>query len=210
MGHAAVSGLKRGAATNRVVIHGLARSESSFHPVLSADICHEKEKPMTVFAIFGVSVMMGFIAFGVVTNLYILSHLWNSSRENALIALIVPHAFRYVGLSFLVPGVVSPSLEQAFAAPAAYGDFCASILALIAIFALRARSHWAIPLVWLFNIWGFADLWLAMYQGVIGVGIMPGSLGAAFFIPTTIVPPLLITHGLIFWLLLRASQTVRT
>lgn len=165
---------------------------------------------MTVFAIFGVSVMMGFIAFGVVTNLYILPHLWNSSRENALIALIVPHAFRYVGLSFLVPGVVSPSLEQAFALPAAYGDFCASILALIAIFALRARSHWAIPLVWLFNIWGFADLWLAMYQGVIGVGIMPGSLGAAFFIPTTIVPPLLITHGLIFWLLLRASQTIRT
>jgi hypothetical protein len=197
-------------ATNRVVIHGLARSESSFHPVLSAGICHEKEKPMSVLAIFGVSVMMGFIAFGVVTNLYILPHLWNSSRENALIALIVPHAFRYVGLSFLVPGVVSPSLEQAFALPAAYGDFGASILALIAIFALGARSHWAIPLVWLFNIWGFADLWLAMYRGTIGVGIMPGSLGAAFFIPTIIVPPLLITHGLIFWLLLRASQTVRT
>jgi hypothetical protein len=165
---------------------------------------------MSVLAIFGISVMMDFVAFGVVTNLYILPHLWNSSRESALIALIVPHAFRYVGLSFLVPGVVSPSLEQAFALPAAYGDFCASILALIAIFALGARSHWAIPLVWLFNIWGFADLWLAMYQGVIGVGIMPGSLGAAFFIPTTIVPPLLITHGLIFWLLLRASQTVRT
>src|SRR5712675_2007868 len=105
---------------------------------------------MSVLAIFGVSVMMGFVAFGVVTNLYVLPHLRNMPRENALIALIVPHAFRYVGLSFLVPGVVSPSLEQAFAMPAAYGDFGASILALIAIVALNARSHWATPLVWLF------------------------------------------------------------
>jgi hypothetical protein len=165
---------------------------------------------MTVLAIFGISVMMSFVAFGIVANFFIVPHLRNSSRENALVALIAPHAFRYEGLSFLVPGVVSPSLEQAFAVPAAYGDFGASILAVIAIVALGARSRGAIPLVWLFNIWGSADLISAMYQGVIGVGIAPGSLGAAFFIPTAIVPPLLITHGLIFWLLLRAGQPVRT
>jgi hypothetical protein len=28
-----------------------------------------------------------------------------------------------------------------------------------------------------------------------------GQLGAAFFIPTVLVPLLLITHGLVFWLL---------
>jgi hypothetical protein len=166
---------------------------------------------MTVPAIFGISVMMGFVAFGIVANFFIVPHLRNISRENALAALIVPHAFRYEGLSFLVPGVVSPSLEQAFAVPAAYGDFGASILAVIAIFALGARSRGAIPLVWLFNIWGFADLISAMYQGVIGVGIAPGSLGAAFFIPTMFVPLLMITHGLIFWLLVRRTgQPVRT
>ncbi len=66
------------------------------------------------------------------------------------------------------------------------------------------------PLVWLFNIWGFADLYFAVYQGVIGVGIVPGSLGALFFIPTVFVPLLLITHGLIFWLLLRGRQLVHS
>jgi hypothetical protein len=142
--------------------------------------------------------------------LYILPLIRDIPREKALLALIVPHAFRFVGLSFLVPGVVSPALEPAFAIPAAYGDFCANILALIAILALSARSHGAIPLVWVFNIWGFADLYFAIYQGVLGVGIMPGSLGAAFFLPTALVPPLVITHGLIFWLLLRARQPVRT
>jgi len=45
---------------------------------------------------------------------------------------------------------------------------------------------------------------------VIGVGIVPGSLGALFFIPTVFVPLLLITHGLIFWLLLRGRQLVHS
>jgi hypothetical protein len=35
-----------------------------------------------------------------------------------------------------------------------------------------------------------------------GVRIKPGELGAAFVIPTVVVPLLFITHGLIFWLLM--------
>jgi hypothetical protein len=72
--------------------------------------------------------------------------------------------------------------------------------------ALSARASWAIPIVWVFNVWGAADLLNAFYEGLIGVPD-PGSLGAAFFIPTVIVPPLLVTHGLIFWLLLRPKQS---
>ena len=85
----------------------------------------------------------------------------------------------------------------------AYGDLGAAILAIAAVFSLRYRTRWATPLVRLFNLWGTIDLLNAIYQGQIGVGIGPGSLGAAFFIPTVIVPALLITHGLIFRLLLQ-------
>ena len=144
---------------------------------------------MSVSTIFGVSMMMSFVACGIVVNLYIFPQIRDLPRERALLALIAPHAFRFFSLCFLVPGVVSPSLEAAFAEPAAYGEFCASILAIIAIFALNARVQLAIPMVWLFNIWGFADLYFAIHQGAIGVGIMPGSLGAAYFIPIAIMPP---------------------
>jgi hypothetical protein len=72
----------------------------------------------------------------------------------------------------------------------AYGDLGAAILAIAAVFSLRYRTRWATPLVWLFNLWGTIDLLNAIYQGQIGVGIGPGSLGAAFFIPTVIVPAL--------------------
>src|SRR6516164_5026386 len=158
---------------------------------------------MSIGALFGLSVAMSFIASGIIAWLFVWPRLKVMSRDDALLPLVVPHTFRFVGLSFLVPGVVSPSLAPAFAAPAAYGDLGAAILAIAAVFSLTYRTRWAIPLVWLFNLWGTIDLLNAIYQGQIGVGIGPGSLGAAFFIPTVIVPTLLITHALIFRLLLQ-------
>jgi len=160
---------------------------------------------MTSQAIFGLSVLMSFLAFGIVTTLYIWPRLRVMPRQASLMALVVPHTFRFVGLSFLVPGVVSATLPSAFAMPVAYGDLVAAVLAAIATWALHTRASSAIAWVWLFNVWGFLDLLHAIYAGQIGVGIGPGSLGAAFYIPTLVVPPLLITHGLIFWLLLRPT-----
>jgi len=158
---------------------------------------------MTTAALFGLSILMNFVASGILTKLYILPRLRVMNREEALLPLVAPHMFRFVGLSFLVPGVVPTSLSTDFARPAAYGDLAAALLAVIAVLALSARASWALPVVWIFNLWGTIDLLYAIYQGQIGVRIDPGSLGAAFYIPTVVVPPLLVTHGLIFWLLLR-------
>jgi hypothetical protein len=160
---------------------------------------------MTSEALFGISVLLSFVAFGVVTALYIWPRLRAMPRKDALTVLVVPHTFRFIGLSFLVPGVVSPSLPQAFAAPAAYGDLVAALLALAATAALVARAPFALPLVWVFNLWGAFDLLVAIYQGEVNGG-GPGALGAAFYIPTIIVPALLITHAVMIWLLLRPPR----
>jgi hypothetical protein len=160
--------------------------------------------------LFGLSVLMSFIAFGIVTTLYILPRLRTVRLEDGLVALMIPHTFRFIGLSFLFPGVVSPSLSSEFTHPAAYGDLVAAVLAIVAIGAVSARSLLAIPLAWLFNVWGAADLLFAIYQGELGVRIEPGSLGATFFVPTAVVPPLLVLHGLIFWILLRAGKHAMT
>ena len=47
-----------------------------------------------------------------------------------------------------------------------------------------------------------ADLLFAFYQGA-RLRLEPGSLGAGFYIVTAIVPPLLVSHALIFGLLLQ-------
>jgi hypothetical protein len=158
---------------------------------------------MPLNALFGLSVLMGFVAFGLAAKVYFWPRVSRLPREDALAVLIVPHAFRFVGLSFLVPGVVAPGLQAAFAVPAAYGDLGAAVLAVIAVLALNARKSWAIAVVWIFNVWGTFDLLLAIYQGQLGVGIDARDLGAGFYIPTVVVPALLILHALIFRLLLR-------
>ena len=135
--------------------------------------------------------------------------LQNSDPNRALAFLVAPHMFfRFIGLSFLVPGVVSPLLPARFAIPAAYGDFIAGILAIVATIALVNRTAWATKSVWLFNIWGAADFLFAFYQGG-RIGIQPGMLGAAFFIVTVFVPALLVTHVLIFRLLVRRQTAAK-
>ena len=160
---------------------------------------------MDIQAIFGLSILMSFLAFGLVAKLYIWPRVRTLERDVALLALVVPHTFRFVGLSFLVPGVVSPSLPSGFAIPSAYGDLVAALLAVAATIALSKRASVATLLVWLFNVWGAADLLFAFYNGLLGVQLDARLLGAAFFIPTAVVPALLVTHGLIFRLLVRPN-----
>jgi hypothetical protein len=111
---------------------------------------------------------------------------------------------RFIGLSFLVPGVVSGSLPKAWAVPAAYGDFIAGILAIIATTALARTASWALAAVWIFNIEGLVDLLFAFYKGA-RVNLEPGALGAGFYVVTAVVPPLLVSHVLIFELLMRSG-----
>jgi hypothetical protein len=158
---------------------------------------------VTSLAVFGTSVVLGFVAWGIIAARYLWPALRNQPRAEALRPLLLLHSFRFIGLAFLVPGVVSLDLPGAYARPAAYGDLIAALLALLALAGLQSRL--GIVLVWAFNLWGTADLLYAFYQGVIGVGLEPGHLGAAYFIPTVVVPLLLITHGLAFRLLLRGD-----
>jgi len=158
---------------------------------------------MTLQLLFGTNVAFGFVAWAVVATLYIWPRLRTQSRIDALRPLLVLHAFRFIGLSFLVPGVVSPDLPIAFARNAAYGDVVAAILALAALATLRTGM--GIALAWAFNLWGSFDLLNAFYQAN-AAGLSPGQLGATYFIPTVIVPLLLITHGLMFRVLRQSRR----
>jgi hypothetical protein len=158
---------------------------------------------MPVIAIFGICVGLSFLVWGIVTALYLWPALRNLPRVGALRLLLLLHSFRFIGLVFVVPGVVSPNLPKDFASPAAYGDLIAAVLALVALAGLTSRL--GIGLVWVFNLWGTADLLYAFYQGMFGVRIKPGELGSAFVIPTVVVPLLFITHGLVFRLLMSSD-----
>jgi hypothetical protein len=149
---------------------------------------------------FFVSIVFSFVAWGVVTGSGIWPELRRRARNDALRPLLMFHSFRFVGLAFLVPGVVSPDLPAAFAEGAAYGDIVSAALALLSLTLLSGRLGSAAA--WVFNLWGIADIIHANYEGIL-LGVPAGQLGAAYFLPTFIVPLFVITHGVMFWLLLR-------
>ena len=145
-------------------------------------------------AFFG-SIAFSLIAWGIVTARYISPQLHDRRRSDALRPLLILHSFRFVGLAFLVPGVVSPDLPRAFATSAAFGDIVAATLALLSLLSLR--SALGVFVVWIFNVWGSLDLVNGFYEAN-AAGLSPGQFGATFFIPTLVVPLLLITHALVF------------
>jgi hypothetical protein len=151
-------------------------------------------------AFFGISILFSFVAWGIVTWTYLWPALRNRPRAVAFRPLLLLHSFRFIGLAFLIPGVVSPDLPVAYARPAAYGDLIAAVLALLSLVALQSRME--SMLVWIFNLWGTADLIYAFYQGNL-TKLTAGQFGATYFIPTVLVPLLLITHGIVFRLLLQ-------
>jgi hypothetical protein len=160
-----------------------------------------EEKTMNGDVIILLSLLLGLLAYALIAKLYVMPRLRSLSRAEALTPILLFHSFRYMGLAFLVTGVVSPDLPDAFAEPAAYGDLVAALLALIALAALRLGSAVAIPLVWVFNLEGAIDLLYALFQGnQLGIA---SQLGGAFFIPAVAVPALLVSHFLVFQILLR-------
>ncbi|MGH9682590.1 MAG: hypothetical protein ACRD4S_03120 [Candidatus Acidiferrales bacterium] len=155
---------------------------------------------------FFLSIAFSLIAWGIVTARYIWPELSPRPRAEALQPLLILHSFRFIGLAFLVPGVVSPDLPSAFAHSAAYGDIIAATLALLSLLSLLSLRRGAgVVIAWVFNLWGTVDILNAFYQAN-HAGLTAGQLGATYFIPTVIVPLLLITHGLVFRILVQHQK----
>jgi len=167
----------------------------------------EKGSIMPSAALFAISVAFGLAAWGIVAWHYIWPALRERSNPENLKPILLLHGFRFLGLAFVVPGVVSPELPAAFAQPVAYGDLITAFLALLALATLGTRAGTVVT--WVFNSFGMADLLFAFYQGGrISLPDTQGLLGAGYFILTAYVPLLLVTHGLAFRILLRTAVVV--
>jgi hypothetical protein len=164
---------------------------------------------MTPQIIFPLDLILGYIAWLLCFRTYIWPKLSAMDSTRAQRAIATLHSFRFFGLVFLVPGVVGSHLPANFAQFAAYWDFAAALLALMALLTVRVK-----PLFWFFvvafNLVGTIDLLLDYHHATSGgMAANPGELGAAFVIPVLIVPLLMITHAAAFYLLVRSKSTAR-
>src|SRR5712691_11806755 len=116
---------------------------------------------MTTLQIFGLQFLLSLVVYGLIARWYVAPRLAALPLPSALSPLLFLHAFRHLGMVFLVPTVVC-----------------------------------------LFNIVGTIDLVNAFARGI----RLNVSLGAAYYIPTFAVPALLVTHAMIFVMLVRRAR----
>jgi hypothetical protein len=145
-----------------------------------------------------------FITWSIAPTLYVLPHLRGQKRAEAMRPLLLLHSFRFVGLAFLVPGVVSPDLPAAWARRAAYGDIVHRCRNSRLGGVRRAQEQVGNGPGVAIQRLGFSGPSLCVLSRQ-PAGLEPGQLGAGDFIVTVLVPLLLVTHGLVFWLLLRGD-----
>ena len=156
---------------------------------------------MSTETLFRIHLVSGYVAWLLCFGVYIWPRLKAMDHFEAQRAIATLHSFRFFGLVFIVPGVVSPDLPASFATFAAYGDFATGLLAMLALLTIRMR-----PVFWLFvvafNLVGTTDLILNYYHAIqVGLPARAGELGAAYVIPIIYVPLLMITHVVaLYWL----------
>jgi hypothetical protein len=150
-----------------------------------------------------VNVAFSTLIFALVAQIYVVPRLDRLDFPTVMTPILLLHAFRHLGLMFLAPGAVYTGIPGRFAIQAAYGDLLASVLALIALWAVRRGSRFARILVWIFNIEGTLDFLNAIFLS--NVTHADPYMGPAYWIPAFWVPLLLVTHYLTFVLLLRRT-----
>jgi hypothetical protein len=164
---------------------------------------------MSVETIFRIHLVLGYVAWLMCFGVYIWPRLKSMDHIEAQRAIATLHSFRFFGLVFIVPGVVSPDLPQSFATVAAYGDFATGVLALLALAVVRTR-----PLFWglvvAYNLVGIGDLLIDYYDATMaGLPAVAGEFGAMYWVPIIYVPILMITHLASLYLLLRAQRAAQ-
>ena len=155
--------------------------------------------------IFWMQLLVSCVVFGIVAVWYVWPYLTKLSRNSALIPLLFVHVPRYVGMTLLVTGMIDPQLPREFLSSAAYGDLLEAALALASIFALRSNWRFAVPLVWVANTWGFADL-LNGVRGVLQLNVPSFNLGTVWYIYTFYAPLVLVSHLMIFGILIKSRS----
>jgi len=152
--------------------------------------------------IFILQLMMSIFVYALLAKWVVWPWLNTKSMAIMMSLLVAPHAMRHIGLTFLIPSVTKLEIPEMFALMTAWGDFISAVLAIIVLFAYKKQWASAVALTWGFNIFGTVDLINALRH----VEAIP-TLSGTWYIPTFIVPMLLVSHAMIFIMLFKKIKS---
>ncbi|WP_162342893.1 hypothetical protein [Cyclobacterium salsum] len=156
---------------------------------------------MDNFTIFNLQTVAGLLTFYFAFKWYVFPKLAKLSINDALVPMVLIHGLRYLGMVFMVDTQVYDEFPDDLAFTIGIWDYATAILAVLTAFALRHRWTYAIPLAWVFNVFGFTDL-IAAFPQVFAIGFYKYDLGTMWWAFSTIGLVNVISHGYIFYRLI--------
>ena len=157
---------------------------------------------MDNFTIINLQALTGSVAIYLGFRYWIQPKISKLSIHEALLPFVFLNTFRYLGLSFMAKEQFYDGFPTDFLTTVGLWDLTTAILAIITTVALKTKWKFAIPLVWIFNIVGFADLITAFPQ-FFGLELYNQNLGFIWLMFVTYGLTTFMSHIYIFYRLLR-------
>ena len=161
---------------------------------------------MDNFTIINLQALVGTVTLFVVFKWWIQPRLANLSINDALLPFVFLNSFRYLGLSFMAKEQMYDGFPADFLMQVGLWDFATAVLALITAFTLKSRWKFAIPLVWVFNIFGFADL-ITAFPKFFSLELYDQNLGFIWLMFVTYGLAAFLSHIYIFCKLIKNLRT---
>ena len=153
---------------------------------------------MDLKAAAGLAQLSSLVIFVTIAGWYAVPWLRTRGRADALTALLWVHAFRGVALQVYSAQRAGFPISDSGADRIVYGDLGGMLLAMIALFALRYRSRWSIPLVWLLVAETLFDT-VTNVSGGIREHLFGAANGVTWMVVSFYVPLLMVSVGLTVW-----------
>lgn len=122
-------------------------------------------------------------------------HPWFKAQpfDKAVLPLLLLHAFRYLGLTLIIPGQIDPTIPSQALQIMAWGDFASGVAALLAAIAIHRRWSAATALIAIFSLVGIGDLISVGYTAT-GAGIFFADIGTMWFLLVLYAPAMLLAQ----------------
>lgn len=149
---------------------------------------------MSNLVILALQYFMAVGAYVVIYRIYF--HAWFKAQpmHAAVLPLLLLHAFRYLGLTLLVPGQMDPTLSMEGLSIMAWGDYASGVAALLAAIAVHHRWPIATATVVLFTIVGIGDFIVVGYTAD-KIGVFFADMKTMWFMNVIYAPMLLLSQG---------------
>jgi hypothetical protein len=153
---------------------------------------------MSLMSATALASLISFALFALIAVWYVVPWLRSQPRAQALVPLLWVHAFRYVALQIFSAQKIGFAVSDGARDQIAFGDVIGSILAVIAIVALRYRLRMALVVVWMLVLESALDLANATIAGI-GEQLFATASAVTWLILSFYVPLLWISLALIVW-----------